>query len=153
MSNDIDDVDFSLLDGSVDELADLKAFAPLPAGSYKLLIGWERKAINNMPAVILKLENREVLELANANDVPPEVGAKSDIAMILKTKEGKRNEMGEGQLKQVVSVLQEVFPGANIAEVMAQSEGAEILATLKVRTNKDDPDQKYNQIKKVEMPV
>lgn len=147
------EVDFDLLDSSVSDLADLKGFEPLPAGSYKLAIKWEKKAINDSPAVILKLTVIEVLELADSSGIPPEAGATTDVAFILKKKDGGRNEVGEGQLKQVVSVLQPVFGGTSIKEVMEASEGAEILATMKVRVNKNDPDQKYNSIKSCEIPA
>lgn len=151
------EVDFSILDGSIDELADLKGFEPLPAGSYKLGLEWKEKAINDMPAVVLTLKVEEVMELADKSLSPPEVGATADIAFILRIKdkqtgEAKRSEIGEGQLKEVVKVLAPTFGGANIRETMAASNGASMLATLKVRANKNDPDQKFNQIKACSLP-
>lgn len=151
------EVDFSLLDGSVDDLADLKGFEPLPAGSYKLGIEWSEKAINDMPAVILKLRNEELLELSDKSKEPPEVGKSTDIAFILGRKDkdsGKmvKNEIGEGQLKMVISVLKDVFTGANIREIMAASQGASIVATLTVRKDKNDPDKQYNGIKECMLP-
>ena len=145
--------DFDLLDGSVDELADLKGFEPFPEGSYKLSINWNQKEINDCPAVILKLTCVEVLELSDKTKEAPEVGKSVDIAYIYKRKDKNdpkklvRNEVAEGQLKEVLQVLQPVFTAANNRELMAASEGAEIAATLKVRADKNDPDKKYNQIK------
>lgn len=143
---------FDLLDSSVSDLADLKAFEPFPTGSYKLELDWEQKEINDNPALIVKLKNLEVLELASNDSKPPEVGATTDIAIILKTKKGKRNEVGEGRLKQVLAVLQPVFGGATVGEVIKNSKGATIAATLTVKKDKNDEDKKYNQIKSITVP-
>lgn len=140
------EVSFDLLDSSVEDLADLKTFEPFPVGSYKLELTWDKKEINDRPAVILKLKNLEILELGSVDSTPPEVGSTTDIAIILKTKTGERNKTGEGRLKAVLKVLQPVFGGSSIAEVIKNSEGAIIAATLSVRKDKNDEEKRYNQI-------
>lgn len=142
-------VDFSLLDNSVEELADLKKFTPIPAGSFVLGIDWEIKDINSIPAVILKMAVKETLELANQNEEAPEPGKTSNITFFLKDKEGGANEMGQGQLKEILKVLQPVFGGETIREMIENSKGGEITATLTVRKDKNDPEKAYNGIKAV----
>lgn len=146
------EMNFDLLDGTIDDLADLKAFEPLPKGSYLLAIKWSRKDINDMPALILDMSVIEVLELVDNSKEPPATGATTNIAFILKKKDGGRNEVSEGQLKEIVKVLAPVVGGATIGEIITNSEGAQIVATIGIRTSKDDPDKKYNIIKSCAMP-
>tara|TARA_B100002003_G_scaffold237838_1_gene255398 strand:- start:423 stop:869 length:447 start_codon:yes stop_codon:yes gene_type:complete len=143
------EVNFDLLDTSIDELADLKGFEPIPAGSHRLQISWDKKAINDVPSVILKLKVMETLEMANSNEEEPEVGKEADIAFMMLTKDGEVNEISQGQLKEVLKVLREAVGGDTPNEIMEASDGAEVCATLKIRANKNDPDQKFNQIRKV----
>ena len=146
------DVNFDLLDISVDELADLEAFSPIPAGTYRLAISWEKKAINDKPAVTLKLKVLEVFELASHSETPPDAGKTSDVAFILSKDDGTPNTIGQGQLKEVIKVLQETFGGSTASEIMEATEGAEVIGTLKVRASKADKDQKYNSIAKISVP-
>ena len=140
------DVNFDLLDSSVEDLAELEGFAPIPAGTHRLAIGWETKDINGKPSVILKMEVLETLEMANTNEEPPEAGKKADVAFMLLKDNGEPNTMGQGQLRSVIESLKETFEGSTTRETMEASEGAEVIATLKIRANKNDPDQKFNNI-------
>ena len=140
------DVNFDLLDSSVEDLAELEAFTPIPAGTHRLSIGWETKDINNKPSVILKMEVLETLEMANTNEEAPAAGKKADVAFMLLKDDGTPNTMGQGQLRAVIESLVESFGGDTTRETMEASEGAEVVATLKIRVNKNDPDQKFNNI-------
>ena len=140
------DVNFDLLDSSVEDLAELEGFAPIPAGTHRLAIGWETKDINGKPSVILKMEVLETLEMANVSDEAPDPGKKSDVAFMLTKDNGEANTMGQGQLRAVIESLAESFGGDTTRETMEASEGAEVVATLKIRANKNDPDQKFNNI-------
>jgi len=143
---------FDLLDSTIDELADLEAFTPIPAGSHLLIITWETKEINDKPSVIMGLKVVETLEMANAAEEAPEPGKTSDIAFILVKDDGEPNTMGQGQLKEVLTALQPTFGGDSLRETMEASNNAEVVATLKVRANKKDPDQKYNSIVTIAVP-
>lgn len=145
------DVNFDLLDSSIDELADLESFSPIPAGTHRLSIAWESKEVNNKPGVALKMTVLETLEMSNSAEEPPEPGKKGDILFLLAKDDGTPNTIGQGQLKEVLRVLRESVGGDNLKEVMENSEGAEVVATLKIRANKNDPDQKFNQIKALQM--
>jgi len=146
------EVNFDLLDDTIDNLADLEAFEPLPEGSYRLANSWETKEINGKPAVIQKLTVLEVLELASSTATPPEAGKSCDIAYILTRDDGEPNTVGQGQFKEQMTFFKEYVGGEKPREIMENSEGAEIIATLKVRANKKDPDQKFNSIKAVVWP-
>ena len=140
------DVNFDLLDSSVEDLAELEAFTPIPAGTHRLSIGWETKEINSKPSVILKMAVIETLEMANVNEEAPEAGKKADVAFMLLKDDGSDNTMGQGQLRSVIESLRETFEGDTTRETMEASEGAEVVATLKIRVNKNDPEQKFNNI-------
>jgi len=138
------DVNFDLLDDSIDELADLQAFEPIPAGTHALAITWDTKDINGKPAVIMGLKVLETLEMADSSQEPPEVGKTSDIAFLLLKDDGTPNTMGQGQFKEIISVLAEHCGGETARQTMEESEGAEIVGTLKIRVDKKDDTKKYN---------
>lgn len=143
---------FDLLDSSLDDLADLEKFEPAPGGTYRAIMGWERKEINDMPAVLLKLVLKETVELVSSNDEPPVPDFKVDIAFLLKRKDKETQEIvantiGQGQLKEILAELAPTVGGSTPSEIMSASEGSEVFVTLKVRPNKNDPDQKFNVVK------
>lgn len=145
----MNDVNFDLLDSSIDELADLESFSPIPAGTHRIAISWETKEVNNKPGVVLGMTVLDTVEMSNAGEEPPEAGKKADILFLLQKDDGTPNTVGQGQLKEVAMVLRDKFGGDNVKEIMENSDGAEVVATLKVRPNKNDPDQKFNQIKAI----
>ncbi len=147
MSNQADN--FDILDASVEDLLIFEGFKPINAGTHRLRIKNEIfKDKQQRDAVRTTLELLEIIELADTTETPVELGHKTTISYSLYTKEGKPNQIGQGQLRDLLEVLKPVFGGANNRELIENSNGAEIIATLKVRTNKQDPDQKSNEIKK-----
>lgn len=148
---------FELLDQSVEELADLEKFEPIPAGTHVCDLTWERKEINGHPAIIGKFKVQETLEMANSNEPVPEPGKTGDLAFILTrkdkdTQEVVANKVGQGQLKEILRVLKETFGGETPNEIIENTQGARVAATFKVRPSKDDPDVKYNGLKAI-MPA
>jgi hypothetical protein len=146
---------FNLLDSSVDDLADLEKFTPIPAGSHRLRLEWSFPEHDTDVVVQLKLTVVETLEMANSAEETPEPGKTGNIRFALQKKDGtplldkngKPNTFGQGQLKEVIAVLQPTFGGATVREVIDASQGAEVVCTLKVRASKNDPDAKFNEIK------
>lgn len=128
-------VNFDLLDSSVEELAELDSFEAFPPGTYRLKIGWELKLINNKPTVELKYECLETLELAKVTDEPIEPGKKSSILYYLYKNDGSTNDMGQGFLRKIIEELHKTFGGETSKEVMLNSEGAEIIATLGIKSD------------------
>lgn len=148
----------NLLDSTIDELADLERFTPIPAGTHKLRLEWSYPEDEHKVIVQLKMTVVETLEMANSNEVVPEPGKSGNIRFplqnkdgtpIISEKSGKPMTMGQGQLKEVVAILQPVFGGDTLREVLSNSQGGEVIATLKVRASKDDPDVKFNEIKAI----
>lgn len=146
---------FNLLDSSIDELADLEKFTPIPAGSHKLTLNWSYPEHETQVIVQLKVTVVETIEMANSSEPIPEPGKTGNIRFpicnkdgsVIMTEKGKPNTFGQGQLKELVAILQPVYGGATLREVLENSEGAEVIATLKVRASNKDPDQKFNEIK------
>lgn len=148
-----------LLDGTLDDLADVPEFKPFPAGAHKLRIFFDAaKKINDMPAIEVKLVHVETVELNDANDVEPKPGDSTNVIYILKKKDDKgntvRNELAEGQFKMLLSQLAPAFPEAkNNREIMEMSEGYEVLGVTSVRENKKDKNniKRYTSLDKVEI--
>lgn len=143
-NNDLD----SLLDATLDDLADIPEFKPFPAGAHKLTINFERKTDAVVPTIIVKLTYIEPVELAE-NQIEGITEAKqgdtTNLLLQFKNKDGSKNEFAEGTFKMIIAGLKESFPGSTNGEIMEAAQGAEILAVTSVRANKKDPhDIKYN---------
>lgn len=121
----------SMLDVSLDDIADLPEFLVLPAGAYRATINFEAKKINEHPAVEAKLKVLEVLELAAPDATPPESGAESSVAYMMD------NEFGQGNFKKLVKPLCEHHGLTNLSQVIAASQGMEVVVVTKQRQNKE----------------
>lgn len=134
-----------LLNSSVDQLADLKEFKPLPVGQYRMIFDWEK---SEAPlGVRMTLRVQEVIELADpseenmADASAPD--AKETILFAFFNKDGEPNSFGQGQLKLIVSdVLAPVFGGNNTGETLNNAKGAEVIAVLAHRSNTKDGETK-----------
>lgn len=133
----------SLLDASLDDLADLPEFGTFPAGTHKVLISWEKKEINKHPSLELSMKAVETVELANpTEDAPLAAGAEGNVLFMLD------NEFSQGKLKLVMKSLAGMFGGATITDVMEASNGMEVTVVTKVRQNKEKT-QSYTDLVKV----
>ena len=135
-----------LLDGTLDDLSDVPSFKPFPVGAHTCKISWKVTAVSGIPSIELKLALVETVELKNPEDTPAQAGDETQVLFMLKKKDGTKNELAEGQWKEILASLK---TGLNIAsatnrEVMSASEGLECLVSTGVRVNKKDPqDVKY----------
>lgn len=123
----------ALLDGTLDDLADLPEFKPFPVGSYELSLMIEPdKKIKNV--YFTKLKIRSVVELADANAVPPEKGAESNVRSDLS------NEYGQGEFKKVLAALAAKFGGKTNRELieLASKEWIDCMAITKQNVNKNN---------------
>lgn len=133
-----------LLDGTLDDLADVPEFKPFPAGAHVVQIFFDAtKKINEMPAIEVKLVHRETAELADTNGTPPNAGDSTNVIYILKKKNDKgevvRNELAEGQFKQLLASLAPAFPDATTNRgIMEAAQGYEVLAVTSIRKNEKD---------------
>lgn len=137
VNNIMSDLD-SLLDGTLDDLADMPEFKALPAGSHRATIKWEMKEVNEQVCPDLGITIIETMELADATATPAAVGDKTNVLYMFKKKDGTANEIGQGQFKEIMKSLAATYGAKSPRELMAESNGAEVLITTKVRTDKRD---------------
>lgn len=152
---------FDLLDGTLDDLADLKKFEPNPVGSYRMGISWEMPDHDEYRIVALKLSTLETLEAPGITEENyPPVGKIASFNMRLQRldgepmvwEDGTPNDQDQGRFKEVLLALAPVFnPDGTLTNraMMEASEGAEVIVTLGVRASKKDKDSKFNFIKAI----
>lgn len=135
ISSDID----NLLDATLDDLADMPEFKPFPAGAHRCTIKWDyTKAVGNQKGVEIKLTALETIELTNADETPVKAGDTSNMLFMFKKKDGSANEIAQGKWKELLAPLQAHFGTATNRETMDASQGAEVIAITKIRTDKSD---------------
>lgn len=133
----------SLLDASLDDLADMPEFGTYPAGTHKVIIQWEKKEVNKHPSLELGMKAVETVELSNpTEDQPLAAGAEGSVLFMLD------NEFSQGKLKVVLKQLAALFGGGNIREITEASNGMEVTIVSKVRQNKDKT-QSYTDLVKI----
>lgn len=148
-ANNIDTSDIdSLLDATLDDLADVPEFKPFAKGVHRSNIKWGTKVLNGKTAIELTLTVLETMELANPEDTPPKPGDTTNVMFQFYKKDGQPNEIAQGQFKNIVRSLRTGFnlpETTSNREVMAASDGAEVLAVTGIRTDKktDPQSPKY----------
>ena len=143
MSNENFNID-SLLDGTLDDLADVPEFKPFPAGAHKVVLGITQKVINNHPAFEVSMKAVETLELANSDDTPLAAGATTSVAYMMD------NELGQGNFKRVLKALAAHFGAKSNRELIEDGQNCECVVVTKIRQNKEKT-QSYTEI--VELQV
>jgi hypothetical protein len=126
----------SLLDGTLDDLADMPEFRPYPVGTHRvnatLVNKTEKKNwVNGHPGYELKMKAIETIELANTEDTPLQQGAETGVLYLLD------NEMGQGSFKKILASVAEKLGPASNRELAAQVVNLECLVVTKQRQNKD----------------
>jgi len=132
----------SILDSSIDDLADLPEFAVYPNGVHRVIINFEKKEVNKHPSVEMKMKALETVELANAGDTPLEAGTEASVLYMLD------NEFGQGSCKAIMKTLGEATGAGKISEIMEAAQGMEVQVVCKVRQNKDKT-QSYTGVTKI----
>ena len=135
----------SLLDGTLDDLADVPEFKPFPIGTHAVTIKWEIKTVNDKAAVELTLTALETLQLADTSAEPVKAGDSTSVLFQLVKKDGTPNEVAQGQWKGLLAPLAVHFGTASNRETMEASNGATVAVTTGVRTstNKDTKEVRY----------
>lgn len=122
----------SLLDVSLDDLADLPEFKVFPAGAHRCMLTLEKKVINKHPAVEAKLKYIENMEMSDPTSEVPEAGTESSVAYMLD------NEFGQGNFKKLVVPLAQHLGVSRVPEVIEGTQGGiEVVVVTKTRQNKD----------------
>jgi hypothetical protein len=141
--NGMNDMD-NLLDGTLDDLADMPEFKPFPAGAHRATIQWDYSKFAAEKIVELKITAIETVELANPEDTPVKAGDTTNQRLMFLKKDKTPNEIAQGQFKNLIKPLTEHFGTANNRETMDASNGAEVLVITKIRADKRDAnDIKY----------
>jgi hypothetical protein len=139
----------SLLDSTLDDLADRPEFKPWPVGTYQYTIVLSGKVINETPNFEAKLTCVAVLELADEAERvnAPKEGDTTNVLFNMKT------EFGQGDFKAIGKVISEALglAGGNRAVVEATSSGLMCAGTIGARVNSKDKTKVYNQIVQLEV--
>lgn len=141
----------SLLDTTLDDLADLPSFQPFVAGTHRVLASFDTKEINGKAAVELSFKMIETIECADSNDqaalengqAPNKEGDTSNTMFML------ANEFGQGNLKKCAVPFVEAFNYSTIREVVEGVKEVECVVITSLRADKNDPDKKYLQVKEI----
>ena len=148
MAQDNFDID-AMLDGTLDDLADLPEFKPFPVGTHAVVLTIVDKTapkdrVNNHPGFEVKMKAVETLELANSDDTPLVAGAETSVLYLLD------NPIGQGSFKKLLASAAEHFGAKSNRELIADLQGATVVVVTRTRQNKEKT-QTYTDI--VEMKV
>jgi hypothetical protein len=134
MSNDKTfDMD-AILDGTLDDLADLPEFKNYAPGAHKVIITFEQKKVNNKPCFEVKLTGIETVELADATNEeygPITTGQEASILFQMD------NEFGQGKFKKLLGALASHYGTATNRATIEAANKAEVLVVTTLRPNKD----------------
>ena len=158
MASNIDKDTFdmeSLLDNTVDMLADTPEFKPFVAGAHRLTLSLAKsdkiseKTRRPEPVIIGKLKLISTEEQADPTEVPMEPGTETQIRFQMD------NEFGQGDFKKLAGIISAHFKCQSLNEVLDISKnGIEVLAVTSNRNGKKREDgsiPKFTSI--VEMTV
>jgi hypothetical protein len=128
MTDKMDDI----LDGTLDDLADLPEFKPFPNGVHSCTVSFERKKVNEHPCVEVKLKMQETVELADPEkDTAPEKGSEASVLYMLD------NEIGQGKFKELMGVFAAVNPEMKLGDLLKEHNNASVLVVTSQRGNKE----------------
>lgn len=131
--NDIFD---TLLDKSLDDLADLPEFKVPDTGVYKLSVTAEMKEINKKPAIVAKFKVRELVELEDSS-IPENERSKAgdgfDVPFMLRNEDGTPNELGEGRFKEFCAPFSAHFEEKNLRVLITEKMNSPVDITAKVK--------------------
>jgi hypothetical protein len=131
------DVD-ALLDGTLDDLADMPEFKAFPNGLHRCAIKMETKKIDGFTAVEVKLTAKETVELpAGSEEQPLQAGDNTNLLYFLNHKDPKVAEFGQGGFKIIMAAAAQHFGAKTNRELMADMNAAEVLVVTKKRSNKE----------------
>jgi hypothetical protein len=134
----------SILDSSIDDLADLPEFQQYPSGAHRVIINWESKKVNDHPCMEMRMKLLETVELANpAEDQPVAAGTESSALFMLD------NEFGQGSFKTIIKALAEATGTSKISEAVEASNGMEVTVVVVTKPDRKDKTITRMNVKKV----
>lgn len=128
-----------ILDGTLDDLADLPEFRPYPNGAHKVTITMERKQEDGKDRMHIKMVAQETIELVNPKknpedekgDLPLEKGAVAVVMLDLK------NEFGQGRLKDIMKAYAAVHGNKSLRELVEIAQNSDAIVVTSQRPNKE----------------
>lgn len=123
---------------SVEDLEDLPSFDPYPNGAHLVTIEFERKVVNDKPAVILKTTMVETQQLEDPAATAPNAGDTYDFMF------GLSNEYGEGSLKNILAPMAEATGITSNGELLDHVKGFQALIATKQRMDKKNDVMRCN---------
>lgn len=130
----------SLLDMTLDDLADLPSFAPFTPGAHRVSATMEKKEINKKPCIELTLKLIETLELADASVPEDEQSKPGDTANTLFFLD---NDIGQGKFKAAASNFAEFAGDRNLGVIVEAVTDVECITTTSITIDKQDASKKY----------
>jgi hypothetical protein len=135
----------SLLDGTLDDLADLPEFRPYVPGTHRVNFTIEPDQ-KEKTVYFAKLSLLETMEQVNPDDKPLEVGCEAKIRYDL------TNQYAQGNFKKLLTALAAHFGAKSNRELIAEaSSPIECLVVTKLVENKKKPGNFYTDV--VELQV
>lgn len=119
----------ALLDGTLDDLADVPSYEPFHPGAHKVVINWKR--VEKKPAFSLNMTLVEHGELSDSNAIPQKPGTQTSVMFMLD------NEYGQSAFRKIMTSLADHYSAGTNRELMEKSEGSEVLVVTKLRKNKE----------------
>lgn len=129
------DID-SLLDGTLDDLADMPSFKPFAAGMHKVLLKMEIKKIGEHRAVEVGMKMIETLEQSDTAAEPTAPGDETSVLMFLTHSSIQAVELGQGQFKEIMKAAAEKFGPKSNRELIADCNGSEAVVVTGLRDDK-----------------
>ncbi len=136
LNTDID----ALLDGTLDDLADLPEFKPYVAGAHRVLASFKLKDIKNHGnCPELSFKYLELQQLENPQDEAPTAGDEAATLFMLD------NEIGQGKFKNLITVFGEGLNmiGQSNRAIMEAVKDVECVILSSVTVDKDDKTRSY----------
>lgn len=142
----------SLLDATLDDLADMPSFVTPPAGAYMAtIVSMETKQIGTHPAIEVNFKLLETRELADPTATPVAAGMPVSCAYMMD------NEYGQGDFKNLMKPIVTATGSASVREAMEAAKGMEVLIVSKIRLGKkvdgqsEEDRPKYFSVVKLEV--
>lgn len=138
----------TLLDATLDDLADLPSFTPFAAGAHRVLATLETEDISakmKKPCVELSFKYLECMELADPNDATPKEGDTSNTMFMLD------NEFGQGNLKKCATPLAASLGTSSIRDTIEQTNEIECIILTSLRADKNDKEKFYLNVKELQV--
>ena len=134
-----------LLDVTLDDLADMPEFKVLPPGNHKVNVSFDLKKVNDKQAIELNLKLIETIEKANETDEDCEPGTECNMLFFLDS------EFAQGKLKAITGTFRESMGVASLRDLIENVKQIECNILSSIRTDKNDKDKKYLDIKEMQV--